>query len=615
MAELLRLTEFGGQDTNSAAGTVPAPSLLLNVNLDRTGGWSAMSARSRQLDGVIEAISAGTGADLFVRTAAGVGYWNAFTRTLTPLSVETLGTVLMPGLMLDMDGVQVLASGTVPAPASPAGKITPSITYNPDTPSLGNSLDPDIAYEVAIVVRPAPGSAYQGVLTFSDPGSSATSPYWLQFTWDSGQPPVMQAYIRFPADPRHQYDTFKFLGSNVDAVGKLRQAILVKRLTSAEGADRTWDVAVGDVDEIDFTLPTYTQAPATYHKGRVFLSPVGASYDVLDGKTAITPTEDSLPNRVYFSQVIGSASLTSVPAFSLVNYFDVPFRVSRSVVAMQSVGNYLYLWGERELWVMTGDPSADANLECIADSIGAVSALTVQQLGGTVYWLSDSGVLAVQGAQVREVSGPIRDQLAAFIPDGSAFNTNITSTVDFAREQYILSNRSTLLVYHARENGWTTRQVEGTSLSDLPDLLYGGGTPYLTQGGTLYSIGGETGLDGVPARLPMRVQFPAYELGTWDKRKEMTGLMFGLDLGSGAATVTNTSTVDTQAAQNSVTVYAEQGPAVRLHLSDQYGTQLSGVSLAVGFTVSTQDARGIIRPPLVVTGQITGDVMWGDNAG
>ena len=615
---LLNVPTFKGQNTNAPQGSQPLPELLLNVNLDRTGGWSPMWAKSRRVNAVTAVLNAGVGDDLFVQQGTQVNIWRSQTNTLTALSggVTTLNNavLVMPEVLLLNGGatwatsVFTQSAALIPGTVNGFGISDLIWTYVDKTPAPGAvAVFNDTATtetEFAVEWIPTRDHSMSGVTLFKTGLGHGTPPtnYRLRLVVSLAynQPPHFNVYCRQGTSP------FRFIGSNYAPL--ITGGPLVYKFDIEFSPDLATSAPLPNIG-LRFAVTANTAT--TYHRGRAFISPDSLTYQrvnttiaeaKVEGATTVT---DAVPSRVYFSEVTADGR-SNLPSFSLINYFDVPFRVSRRVVGMLGVGPYLYIWGDRELWVMTGDPAYDANLECVGDSIGAISPQSIRQLAGTVYWQSDSGLMAVNGTQVQEVGEPVRDQL-------NALGLDVTATVDFKREQYMITDGVTVLVYHAREGAWTSRQVEGAG---SPALIYGGGTPYMLQGGALYSIGGEAGLDGTPARLPMRVRFPQTELGSWTSRKSFQRVMFGVDLATSSAAVTNDSTVDGRVdgeADTAVTVVAGGDGLCMLHLSRD-GAGISGGSIGIEFTVSTQDSRGIIRPPLVLMGSYSGEREYSDYA-
>ena len=342
---------------------------------------------------------------------------------------------------------------------------------------------------------------------------------------------------------------------------------------------------------------TYVPAPtvlrpllAEFHKNRVY-STGTLTYPQVEG-SAVTLKTESQPNRVYYSGIIAQATDKAKPRFEPDKYFDVPFKISRSVTALVGVGPHLYIFGERELWLMSGDPDSSAQLDQIGDSIGTVAPGSVQQLSGTVYWLSDSGGLAARSGQISDVGEPVRDLLLGMDP------ARLSSSTDFKREQWWLSDGATCLCYHAREGGWTQRQEPGLQLMEA------GGQPYALKAGALLTLDGDR-------KLPMTVTFPYTELGEWRLRKIFQGLAVGLDLHSETATVENLSRVDELTATTQVTAQPEGAGQVKLHTT-QNGTHMQGLAVQVALKVDTQDQRGILRPPLTVFGTAGSEEMWND---
>lgn len=588
--ELLKISEFKGMHTNPPRGLVPAPVLLRNAYLNRTGGYSPQWTRSvqvRSAGSVAEAISAGVGRDLFF-SLGNKTYLAIFNPE--PDEYPLIGPALagaariMPGLLLSADGKYYLTkSGMTPQSLTP-----PSVSgYNPDDATT----------------HPLQWSYVQ---TESGGYNAEVTREWL-IVFERGGIATFKTGATVGVPPEH-YNILLIQRS-----GTFTGATVYSRLSSYSNWQFTAFLPPGDVQMLvgpdvpvrglAYLPMRFTQLRATeYHQGRIYIAGTVETIKVEQDATTLT---EAHPARLYYSDTIASASSTNLPRFTLDQYIDVPFRVSRRIVSVVSVGNYLYIFGDRELWLMTGDPATTGRLEQLGDSIGSVHPGSVQQLQGVVYWLSDSGLLAAQGGQLREVGEPVRDLLLDM--------QNPTSTVDFRRELYLISDGADILCYHARENGWTLRQNEGQG---PVKLLYGGGTAYMLQDGAVWSIGGDQPAKGIqlppPTRLPMRVQFPHTELGEWRLRKVWQGVAFGVDLESQPATVENHSTVDgAQVSTTQQTVSPTGAGQVKMHLTHN-GTNAQGLALALDLTITTQDKRGIMRPPLTVFGTAGGEEAWTD---
>lgn len=610
------ITALTGINTNAPRGTQPSPALLQNVHLDRTGGYVSMPARSRRIAAVTRALSANRGANLFIEASGVVSYWTAATGISVPLdgAVTTLANsvTLMPDVLLTNGGLQYVTTENVQTGSLNLGTVsdtgTPDLLWEyVDKTALTDPpfFIPAGGYEIAIEWIPTKEHPYRGVTVFQVGTGFGAPPakFWIKLTaTDAAAPPHYNVYWRSFSRP------YSFAGSNFAADATLTPVVKryqpVIEVSPSDGGTNT-EMLPGPA--LSFTVTSDT--PAVYHQGRVFFAPVSATYqrpnlDLKDAATeGVTLVTDTYPQRLYFSEITADGR-ENLPTFSLLNYIDVPFRVSLKIVALASVGPYLYIFGDRELMVLTGDAATDARVESVGDSIGAISPTSVQQLSGVVYWQSDSGVLSVQGGSVKEVGEPVRDQL-------TALGLTVSSTVDFKRETYYLTDGVTILCYHARENGWTTRQVEG---GGTPELLYGGGTAYMLQAGAAWSIGGEVGLDGTPAKLNMFIRFPHFELGSFLIRKQFTAITFGLDLATSSASIYHRSTVDgrtDQTADTEQTVTAGKAGAVKLHCTRE-GVGMSGAAISVEVEISTQDSRGIMRGPLVLLGTAIGEEMWTD---
>ena len=572
---LLNITEFKGMNTNSPRGLVTAPILLENVYLEHTGGYSAMRESK-----VIEA------------GGAGAQWWGV----MSEMTYNHPDMVrLMPGLLLSRDGQTWALQG---------GETASVLKY-----SLGHLLEKDKDYrlwrldrtplndgwEWVVDLGTPLNAGYDWIVLFAD-GSTAqfsrhvklsedgnSEPYVLLLTRPAGEEGPAQVWrksLEKNSGPTGSEAGYQFYGSvrPTDAYTIDGQPVLLLAANPPTGGDYV-------------AAPTQL-APrlAEFHKNRVYAAGVLSYLTV--GAEGLQQKQENQTNRVYYSGIIAQATDEAKPSFAPDKYFDVPFSISRSVTALVGVGPHLYIFGERELWIMSGDPDYNAQLDQIGDSIGTVAPGSVQQLSGTVYWLSDSSALAARSGQIADIGEPVRDLLLSLRTE------LVTSTTDFKRELWWLTDGELTLCYHVREGGWTLRSEPGLQ------LLQAGGQPYAMKGLTLVTLNGDT-------KLPTTVTFPYTELGEWRLRKVVQGLAVGLDLAEQPAAVTNLSRVDDQHATTQVIAQPKGAGQVKLHTT-QDGTNMQGLAVQVSLRVDTQDRRGILRPPLSVFGSAGGEEPWDD---
>ena len=607
---LLTIATFKGLNSNAARGTHDQPTKLENVYLDHAGGYAPQSARSLRLPNVIWAWSSGVGANVFY--TAPDGSMNHFDPTLQLINViagvTNTGTavVVMPNLLMTTAGAappQITSLGTLGRPAT---TYVNQYVY-PDGVQTGGGQDTTmtVTYEAAGAGETGFSSAatYEFFVVFNVPDARTVNRFaqakYFYFTNPGSLPASFIPVLNFPSGIGSIGGAVYYRLSNTAAPWRIG-------LASTGGGSfvngRVQMVALGlDATGVGyFAFATTTTMPREYHKARAYVAP--ASYQYFDpGASSIGITQDAKPNRVWYSALIAAASLKASPIWSLTGFLDVPFRVSRRVVSLLSVGSYLYVFGDRELFLLTGDPAESGRLESIGDSIGVVAPGSVQQLGGIGYWLSDSGVMSVRGGQVQEISADVRDLVTAMIP------ANVSSTVDFGRELYLLTDGLITLIYNAREQAWTSRAQASSGT-----LVYGGGTPYALTLGSLHSVGGEKDNTGaLPALLTVTVEWGPLECGTWSGRKRFDTLAIGLDLASLSATLTQQSDVMERGVLISCdpqTVTVLPGPGYSVTHVPSGGVKASGQSIRPRFTMSSQDSRAILRPPLVITGAVTSEI-------
>ena len=606
---LLTIAAFKGLNTNAARGTHDQPTKLENAYFDHAGGYAPQYARSLRLSGVVWAWSSGVGSNVFYTAPDNsMNHFDTFFLLINVIAgVTNTGTAvnIMPNLLMTTAG----AAAPVITSMGPLGRPTTTYVnqyvYPDGVQSGGGAGTVTVTYDTA-------GAAETGFT-----GSAGTFEYFVVYNT-----PDPRTANRYPQARYFYFTNSGALTTNFIPVLDFSPLVTVGgavyyRVAGTTGAwqiglasnggsgfsgARVQRVSLGlDVNSTAyFAFATTPTMPREYHKGRAYIAP--ASYQYFDpGTFSVGITQDAKPNRVWYSNVIASASLKASPTWGLLGFFDMPFRVSRRVVSLLSVANYLYIFGDRELFLLTGDPAEGGRLESIGDSIGVVAPGSVQQLGGVGYWLSDSGVMSVRGGQVQEISTDVRDLISAMIP------ANVTSTVDFGRELYLLTDGITTLVYNAREQAWATRTQASTGT-----LVYGGGTAYALALSSLYSVGGEKDNTGAsPASLDLTAEWGPLECGTWNGRKRFDTLCIGLDLASVNGTLIQQSDVMERGVviactAQAVTVLPGSGYSVT-HVSAD-GVKATGQSIRPRFLLSSQDKRAILRPPLVITGAVTAEI-------
>ena len=551
----LRIDKFVGLVTAAPRGTVPAPITLENAHL-RLGGYECMPKASLRLAGVTAALYSGTGSAILVKRPADWGLFQNGAYTAGPgASPDFTALVTLGPNLLFQAGAGIAGDGYVTPSGGAEPFATPLVYWNgtgspPSGPywayvSGANGWPmAQAATDVYVQALPRP-------LTSATNPSAASNARWVT----SVRVGVGTTYWPPPASALwNASDTkFKVRFGNV--------AALALQVSSGAGVlEHLTDSATFDYDPsaalslpnpgIVLYEPFYVRPDiAEYHNGRVWAA--GATvyaptpiYDAtLQQAGAATKAATLTPRmvaRVYYSEVIAGFApvngLNPRPEWRSDNFIDVPLRVSDSIVALKASGRYLYIFGNREVFILSGNSDTDFQLDSLGDSIGAASAASVQRLGQSIYYVSGSGVMRLTGGQSEDLGDPVADLTGALNP------ATLTATVDHTREVYYLSDGLTTLAYNNRDSGWSTRTVDGGTQR----LVYGGGTPFSTFTGGLYSLGGETDAGGQrPTLLPMKVIWPPMDLGDNWSRKGWAAVSVTVD-SDAAGVVENLSAITDQ---------------------------------------------------------------------
>lgn len=522
------LTEVKGLASYPALGTAPAPRVLRNALLWQ-GGWACAPAAKQHAQNVTFALWAGWGRDLYLNTSAGVQrYRNG---TLTPLPSLT-GAVLTDGVTLGPNLVQAgdyyIAENGVTLRKNPYIAPIQWVRPNPKptVPYWVHEQDGPIGGDFVALTEFKYGWAFVPVLG-PDAGSAPTAYNWpllvdLPFHSQSeagvwGLPGELKVYAYMLNSGEHV--------SKETAGGRWVQWRITRNPT---GEYFYIDKAAQQPATVAETI-SITMSLAEYHLGRVYAVADNVEKLTLyagarvDSSTEAPSTPLALPNRLYYSDVVAGFSGYTRPYWTADGYMDMPFRVSYSIVGIKSAGRHLYIFGENEVMLLNGNDDLTWNIDPLGDSIGAISPGSIQALRNTVLWLSDSGAMMAQNGQVQDISLDVLDKIKRLN------HANTSSTVDYERELYIVTDGTTTLVYHLREGGWSTRDTDGSGQK----LLFAGGIPWSLHDGHLYSLDSETLLT---------MYLTAGPFGMWGQNRTWRGVQVGVDCDTTAALSVNLHT-------------------------------------------------------------------------
>ena len=621
--ELIKITSLNGMNTNSPQGYVRTatyssvyqwrPYRLENVDFSRAPGWQCQPAASLQIASASVPQSALVGADLFYYDGGllNTAYYDSSARTSTPI----------PGTFNNGTGASIMPG--VLAYSQPATQ--PPLTFAGASRRPAGGLINQYALKGGVYTTGGTGAAGDVTVTYAataagEVGFSPTATFEFFVMYGTPSPYTInrfagQRYFYFtsPLNPAGAGVNFQPNIDYISGIGSIGGAVWwrfnsfdtwkVGLTSTASGA-----LAPGRVQQVSLGLPAgagdyFTFGsdplmPREYHQGRIFIAP--SFYQYFDS-SANSPgiAQDSVPNRLFYSNIIAKATSGSLPTFSVANYIDIPFVVSKKIVAIKSTGRYLYIFGDRELFILNGNSDRDFQLESLGDSLGAISGASVQRLGTSVYYMSDSGVMKVSGGTVTEVGEDVRPTLLA-MNFGS-----MSSTVDFGAEVYYLQDGTQTLMYWVREDAWTFRKEFNSPLT----LIYGGGTPYgLSSGTGIYALNGiPTNTGTLPPWLPIFALFSPHEFDGWGTRKVFRELLLGYESPAACSLALNAFVNEGGAAVN----VSRSLPSNPYSKRVAFGL-LSTSGYQLGFSLTlTPPARPsqppLLVPPLSITGQVKGE--------
>lgn len=596
------------------------PFECVNVRFDRSGGYAAQPD-SKLLNLGVGNISkvfwAGKANHLFVSTTSQIFYWDNSSATgITGTTGVDLGGVAYqttPGRMMNYySGVEELATRLSITGKKNVFRTPPTIPFW-DGSGTGSAdivwsylADSggffDAATETASTVyrcyvlavdKDDPNIDYSWY-TYFDFGTGSANPP------SSASPPITGKYnVSLLGGPMYEYHLYWVSNST----RKIWEGIYAgDGAIELDGTPEDASQKVFPESFYDGFFP-FGQS-STYHNNRVWVACNTGSKTIfafrkVSGTTPASTKEALTGPRLYYSEIVGP---NTNPVFLSDYYIDPPFKVSNEIIGVIGVGRYLYVFGDREVLVLSGNSDADFQIESIGDSIGAVRRNSIASLGGVVYWVSDSGVMAAQGGQVAEVGGDVRWTVT------NMDQTKLTSTVDFSRELYFLSDGTTTLVFDAREKKWSTRTGTALGLGNY-QLAYGGGTAYCLAGSSpsVLALYDESNLTA--NKLEARVLWGDYENGSWDLRKTLSQITFGGQVSGGTMSIKNLSKVDAMSSlTDENTLTSASVGKVSLIPVDSAGVQLSGNVMRIGFSFQPSGTNeGVVRGPIQVYGSVKGE--------
>lgn len=578
-----QITTAKGLNSFAPRGSSDMPFKLMNALLRVGMGWAcAPQAQLMQAD-VVAALSASQGRSLFIQKADGaLAYWNGTTTSPIPNTDEAgsslTGVPVMANLaFVEVDGVWswlhptfgirpifnpqplLLWDGVGPTPSVPCYRPT-----NIDAPRYATVR--------LVPVRGPDGigvTDYAGVTEFNVPLDFHTYVYNITY--------AVNIYIRLATSDGQPTGRFVEWGTNLNMSGEVLEFFVINPYVASTSSPHLGT----DVFAVRPTL-------ATYHQGRVWATGTAQQYDPISTTTPLTLLPEN-PLRLYHSDVITAASSQSLPFFAGDYWIDIPFRVSTRITALQVAGRYLYVFGEGEVMILSGSDDTTWQIEQLADSIGTTAPESVQTLQNTVFYLSDSSLLALTSGQVADVGLPIQDRLL------DLNRAHLSSTVDFQRELYYISDGTTTLVYNAREQGWTERQIDAPNQR----LLYSGGKPYSLHDGGLYS------LDAADL-LPLEIHVGPFGVPGW--RKRWRGITCAVDSTGSANLAVRAVGLDIDMDENvtrhdSPTQYRSIYPGLTPVQAGLESNTAALMEVAIVLTPEVGCRRCILRSPVTVVGQ------------
>lgn len=200
-------------------------------------------------------------------------------------------------------------------------------------------------------------------------------------------------------------------------------------------------------------------------------STVGSNFSP-DITSAVASTNESIPNRLYFSKF---GKPDSVP---YTNYVDIGPRDER-ILRIVGLRDSLFIIKEDSIWRLAGEEPRSFVNNIFDSSVSCLGAETVSVLNNTIYMYTNQGVVSVGDGGVAIISRPIEDDILPF----GAFNnaSSIMHGVTYESERkYLLFHQAlntdtvptAAYVYNTITQAWTRWTKPAKAGLVVNDVLY-----------------------------------------------------------------------------------------------------------------------------------------------
>lgn len=259
------------------------------------------------------------------------------------------------------------------------------------------------------------------------------------------------------------------------------------------------------------------------------------NYMFLAGATALSGT--SYPSRVWFSNLGDPDTWTTGT-----DYFDVNLSDGQPITGIGVLEDYLVIFKEKSIWVMTGDSPADwkisssnNNLVNVFNGVGCVSHRSIVQVGNDLWFLSDDGIRSLRRnaegttPQMGIVSADIQTTIDSINPSASdkacamLFNKRVYFAIPTGSSTYndVVMVADTRITKENIDNphpwvkytGWNASVFEVYEPSNTRQLYFGEGS------GDSLTFQAETGTNDNSAAIDFDWKSRQIDLQAPDMRK------------------------------------------------------------------------------------------------
>lgn len=215
----------------------------------------------------------------------------------------------------------------------------------------------------------------------------------------------------------------------------------------------------------------YYVSSVCLHQDKVVTATGIRQYTIVRPNSALTATysDNADPLTIFYSTNSGTEY------FNISNSFTLPYTAGTFVSGMVSDNNRLVIFTNRSIYTVTGTLGlGNFEVQPLYKDIGCVAPNSIRSINGQILFLSDKGLMTLNGNEVSEIGSPInpnllKDGVIKYLFDSNDFNqyrktlSFATAGVDPIKQWYYLFIPNLRVKSNGPVAGFETQYLEYTT--------------------------------------------------------------------------------------------------------------------------------------------------------